>query len=126
MMSTERDRSGDSHIGVLDTQKEHVRQPGKGSSLIQDLLGVMLGATGTQCRYTQVKPPDASRVKRFIPFSEGRRDCVGQHLARMNYTSTLARLLGNLHFEIAPEVRTSVAFVCSSHANHACYCWACS
>ena len=53
----------------------------------------------------QVRQPDAARLKRFIPFSEGRRDCVGQHLARMNYTSTLARLLGNFHFELAPEVR---------------------
>ena len=57
----------------------------------------------------QVKQPDAARVKRFVPFSEGRRDCVGQHLARMNYTSTLARLLGSFHFELAPEVPHAIA-----------------
>lgn len=48
--------------------------------------------------------PEAARVKRYIPFSDGRRDCVGQALGRLNYTSTLARLLGNFHFELAPEV----------------------
>ncbi len=58
-----------------------------------------------------MKQPDAARVKRFVPFSEGRRDCVGQHLARMNYTSTLARLLGNFHFELAPEVSPRSAIV---------------
>ena len=52
----------------------------------------------------QVRQPKAGRVKRYIPFSDGRRDCVGQALARMNYMSTLARLLGNFHFELAPEV----------------------
>jgi len=55
----------------------------------------------------QVRQPDAARIKRYIPFSDGRRDCVGQALARMNYTSTLARLLGGFHFELAPEVLCS-------------------
>ena len=58
--------------------------------------------TSKSCR--QVGLPEAARVKRFIPFSDGRRDCVGQALGRLNYTSTLARLLGNFHFELAPEV----------------------
>jgi Cytochrome P450 len=44
------------------------------------------------------------RPKRFIPFSDGRRDCVGQALAKMNYTAVLAMLLGRFHFELAPEV----------------------
>ncbi len=51
-----------------------------------------------------MRQPGAARIKRYIPFSDGRRDCVGQALARMNYTSTLAQLLGNFHFELAPEV----------------------
>ena len=57
----------------------------------------------------QVGLPEAARVKRYIPFSDGRRDCVGQALGRLNYTSTLARLLGNFHFELAPEV------LCAAH-----------
>ncbi|KAK9807492.1 hypothetical protein WJX72_000759 [[Myrmecia] bisecta] len=44
------------------------------------------------------------RVKRFMPFSEGRRDCVGQNLARMNYTTTLAMLLAHFSFKLAPEM----------------------
>ena len=60
----------------------------------------------------QVRQPDAARIKRYIPFSDGRRDCVGQALARMNYTATLARLLGSFHFELAPEVRDHLN-VCS-------------
>ena len=44
------------------------------------------------------------RPKRFIPFSDGRRDCIGQALAKMNYTAVLAMLLGRYHFELAPEV----------------------
>ncbi len=55
----------------------------------------------------QVRQPDAARVKRYIPFGDGRRDCIGQALARMNYTSTLARLLGSFHVELAPEVLCS-------------------
>ena len=62
---------------------------------------------GVVCWPLQVRQPDDTRIKRYIPFSDGRRDCVGQALARMNYTSTLARLLGNFHFELAPEVRFS-------------------
>jgi hypothetical protein len=38
---------------------------------------------------------------RFFPFSMGPRDCIGQTLAKMNYTATLACLLGRFHFELA-------------------------
>ena len=44
------------------------------------------------------------RVKRFLPFSTGTRDCVGQSLARMNYTTTVAMLLAHFKFQLAPEV----------------------
>eukprot|EP00208_Stichococcus_sp_RCC1054_P002339 CAMPEP_0206139828 /NCGR_PEP_ID=MMETSP1473-20131121/7467_1 /ASSEMBLY_ACC=CAM_ASM_001109 /TAXON_ID=1461547 /ORGANISM="Stichococcus sp, Strain RCC1054" /LENGTH=576 /DNA_ID=CAMNT_0053533745 /DNA_START=97 /DNA_END=1827 /DNA_ORIENTATION=+ len=47
---------------------------------------------------------DEAKSKRFIPFSDGRRDCVGQALAKMNVTAALAILLGNFHFELAPEM----------------------
>ena len=70
---------------------------------------------------SQVGLPEAARVKRYIPFSDGRRDCVGQALGRLNYTSTLARLLGNFHFELAPEVLPSnsccpISAACLDHA----------
>lgn len=43
-------------------------------------------------------------VKRFIPFSQGSRDCAGQSLARMNYATTVAMLVANFSFKLAPEV----------------------
>lgn len=45
------------------------------------------------------------RPKRFLPFSLGTRDCVGQSLARMNYTTTVAMLLAHFKFQLTPEVR---------------------
>jgi Cytochrome P450 len=52
----------------------------------------------------QARLGEAGRVKRFLPFSDGRRDCVGQALAKVSYTSTLARLLARFTFKLAPEV----------------------
>ncbi len=43
-------------------------------------------------------------MKRFLPFSSGTRDCVGQSLARMNYTATVAMLLAHFKFELADKV----------------------
>lgn len=50
---------------------------------------------------SRAKPVD--KVKRFIPFSDGRRDCIGQALAKMNNATVLATLLSRFHFELAPE-----------------------
>ena len=46
----------------------------------------------------------ASQPLRFFPFSQGARDCIGQSLAKINYTATLAALLGRYSFKLAPEV----------------------
>ncbi|GAB4815788.1 hypothetical protein N2152v2_002834 [Parachlorella kessleri] len=46
--------------------------------------------------------PPAERALRYLPFSTGPRDCVGQNLARMNYMATLAVLLGRFSFRLAP------------------------
>lgn len=42
---------------------------------------------------------------RFAPFSQGPRICIGQHLAKMNATATLALLLSRFTFELPPELR---------------------
>ncbi len=42
---------------------------------------------------------------RFMPFSMGGRDCVGQTLAKLNLATTLAQLYGNFSFRLADEVR---------------------
>lgn len=44
------------------------------------------------------------KPQRFMPFSQGSRDCVGQTLARLNLSTTLAQLYGNFSFQLAPEV----------------------
>ena len=43
-------------------------------------------------------------VKRWLPFSSGMRDCVGQNLARMNYTTTVAMLLARFSFRLQDKV----------------------
>ena len=42
---------------------------------------------------------------RFMPFSVGGRDCVGQTLAKLNLATTLAQLYGSFTFKLAEEVR---------------------
>ncbi|KAK9916023.1 hypothetical protein WJX75_007417 [Coccomyxa subellipsoidea] len=47
---------------------------------------------------------DGKGVKRFIPFGEGARNCVGQTLARINLTTALAQLYGSFTFRLASEM----------------------
>lgn len=44
------------------------------------------------------------QVRRWLPFSDGPRSCVGQPLAYINVTATLAILLANFHFRLADKV----------------------
>ena len=55
-------------------------------------------------------------VKRFIPFSEGSRDCVGQSLARLNLTTTLAQLFGSFSFRLDESVRARSGTLCPSNS----------
>ncbi len=50
-----------------------------------------------------IKEP-LNQPKRWFPFSEGPRSCVGQTLANMNVTGTLATLLAHYHFRLADQV----------------------
>lgn len=54
------------------------------------------------------------QAKRFLAFSDGPRSCVGQPLAWINVTSTLAVLLAKFHFRLADKVRPTVQPVCRS------------
>lgn len=47
-------------------------------------------------------------MKRFIPFSVGPRDCIGQNLAKVNYQTTVPMLLSNFSFKLAKEVQFSL------------------
>ncbi|CAL5222409.1 g4768 [Coccomyxa viridis] len=42
--------------------------------------------------------------QRFVPFTQGARDCVGQTLARLNLSTTLAQLFGSFSFRLAEEM----------------------
>lgn len=50
------------------------------------------------------EPLNGRKPQRFIPFSQGSRDCVGQTLARLNLATTLAQLFGNFSFRLAAEM----------------------
>ncbi|KAK9819693.1 hypothetical protein WJX72_001295 [[Myrmecia] bisecta] len=47
---------------------------------------------------------ETRRPRRYVPFALGPRNCVGQTLANMNLTATLAQLLGRFSFKLAEEM----------------------
>jgi len=49
--------------------------------------------------------PGAPQVRRYMPFLEGSRQCVGMSLARMTTAATVAALLSRFTFRLADEVR---------------------
>ena len=46
-------------------------------------------------------------AKRYMPFGEGPRNCLGQNFAHTSMLTILATLLGRFHFRLAAEVRTA-------------------
>ncbi|KAK9826059.1 hypothetical protein WJX74_008792 [Apatococcus lobatus] len=80
------------------------------SSLSTDLgktshvLHLEARAGGVAGGAVKASAPDQGRTKRWMPFSMGSRDCIGQNLARMNYMTAVAMLLSHFHFELAPEM----------------------
>ena len=58
-----------------------------------------------------------------MPFSVGARDCAGQSLARMNYTTTVAMLLSHFSFKLAAEVRLDLQQHVSTLLNMQCPWW---
>ena len=60
------------------------------------------------------------KPQRFIPFSVGARDCVGQTLARLNLSTTLAQLYGSFAFKLAEEVRPGAPLFlyCACNCEH--------
>lgn len=47
------------------------------------------------------------QVKRFMPFLEGNRQCIGMSLAKLNYTTAVAVLLSHFSFRLADDVSAS-------------------
>ena len=52
----------------------------------------------------QADGAEAVRGRRYLPFGDGMRSCVGQSLAKMNYTATVALLLSHFSFHLADHV----------------------
>ena len=51
----------------------------------------------------------SSQAKRYFPFGEGPRNCLGQNFAHTSMLTILATLLGRLHFRLADQVPPSYA-----------------
>ena len=47
---------------------------------------------------------DSRRPKRYFPFAEGPRNCVGQSLAKVSLVATMATLLSRFSFKLADKV----------------------
>ena len=47
---------------------------------------------------------NSKRPKRYFPFAEGPRNCVGQSLAKVSLVATMATLLQHFSFRLADEV----------------------
>lgn len=54
----------------------------------------------------------SAKSKRFFPFSQGQRNCVGRGLAQMNYAATVARLYSHFTFKLADDVRLLQTMYC--------------
>jgi cytochrome P450 family 6 len=51
------------------------------------------------------------QVKKFLPFADGPRSCVGLSMGQMAYMAAMARLLSNFHFKLHPSVHTLLLVV---------------
>ena len=66
------------------------------------------------------KGAEAVRGRRYLPFGDGVRSCVGQSLAKMNYTAALALLLSHFTFRLADRV-SACAHRCHAQTRSRCY-----
>lgn len=48
------------------------------------------------------------QVKRYTPFGQGVRNCLGQQLARMNVPTAVAMFMSEFEFTVAPQVRLNL------------------
>ncbi|KAK9832710.1 hypothetical protein WJX81_002799 [Elliptochloris bilobata] len=66
-----------------------------------DLAAVAGGSGGST---DGVAASAAARPRRYMPFAEGPRNCVGQSLAKMSLAATIATLLQTFTFRLADEM----------------------
>lgn len=78
--------------GAQYAQKPSPFSPGKAQAVAEEQETDDIGADASK------------RGKRWFPFSDGPRNCVGQSLAKMSMAATLAQLYSNFSFKLADEV----------------------
>ncbi|CAL8464267.1 g3802 [Coccomyxa elongata] len=83
---------------------EYALPPGTDPAAVKKLSAQAVQVMADAGAAKATLPKGEGRAKRFLPFSAGTRDCVGQSLARMNYTTTVAMLLAHFKFELTPEM----------------------
>ena len=68
---------------------------------------------------------DNRQPKRYIPFAEGPRNCVGQSLAKVSLVATLAVLLSRFSFKLADDVSPVPPIFVRSYVEHLAACVTC-
>ncbi|KAK9856118.1 hypothetical protein WJX84_001364 [Apatococcus fuscideae] len=58
-----------------------------------------------------------AKARRYMPFMDGQRDCIGQSLANVTAMSTLARLYGSFSFRLADEMGGAAGVRADEHLN---------
>ncbi len=101
--------SSDSATHKASLQSTPVGSPDKVGSDSEKSVDDSWVDVGKQAKMAGDTKEQLNRPKRWFPFSEGPRSCVGQTLANMNVTGTLATLLAHYHFRLADQV------TCGSH-----------
>eukprot|EP00884_Botryococcus_braunii_P018825 jgi/Botrbrau1/5626/Bobra.55_1s0015.1 len=78
-------------------------------------------------RHCGEKPEPGSQVRRFVPFGDGCRKCIGGELGRVSLIATLARLFSNFRFRLADQmggpdgVMATEAWAATLHARNGLY-----
>ena len=81
---------------------------------VHERVGQNLPATACRCQLACGCAGDSKRPKRYFPFAEGPRNCVGQSLAKVSLAATMAILLQHFSFRLADEVLFQLAPMPSS------------
>ncbi|KAK9837888.1 hypothetical protein WJX74_007245 [Apatococcus lobatus] len=58
-----------------------------------------------------------SRARRYMPFMDGQRDCIGQSLANVTAISALARLYGSFSFQLSEDMGGASGVRADEHLN---------
>ena len=57
-------------------------------------------------RWLKGDPDEETLTKMFIPFTSGKRNCIGQNLAMLELKLVLANILRSFEFELVSDVKS--------------------